>query len=402
MENNLQEVVENNAEEVLNDSLVNNSNGGKKKKLLVFSIVGIFCFAMIVLFGVFYFSGLKIKNEKTGQTNSKLDSAGKIIATCDTEYENLLSANKLDETLCGQGATRTGEFKDAEIKKAKTNIIMIFDSSGSMATKIEGKSKLDIAKNATNKFIENIKSSGANLGVLVYGHKGSNNQGDKAISCAGIEEAYWLDVIKPEIVKSKFNNLNATGWTPIAKSLEMAKDILIKKATKEDKNIIMLISDGEETCNGDPVTITKEIKNTGFNIKVNVIGFDVGGTTEAQLRKIAEAGDGQYSSVKNEKDFEAIFQQQENMVNKMDFAVKGGVEQLYDISALILKYNQCITMLDLEEASFMLNVEEKISPNCKTTAEEKYFKRYNEISGNLKNTFESEKNNFNSIVNTKK
>jgi Mg-chelatase subunit ChlD len=386
----------------MENNIKDNSGGGKNKKLLVFSIVGIFCFAMIVLFGVFYFSGLKIKNEKTGQTNSKLDSIGKTIATCDTEYENLLSANKLDGTLCGQGTTRTGEFKDAEIKKAKTNIIMIFDSSGSMATKIEGKSKLDIAKNATNKFIENIKSSGANLGVLVYGHKGSNNSKDKTISCAGIEEVYWFGVINPDVAKSKFNNLNATGWTPIAKSLEMAKDILIKKATKEDKNIIMLISDGEETCNSDPVAMTKEIKNAGFNIKVNVIGFDVGGTTEAQLRKIAEAGDGQYSSVKNEKDFEAIFQQQENMVNKMDFAVKSGVEQLYDISASILKYNQCITMLDIEEASFMLNVEEKISPNCKTTAEEKYFKRYDEISGNLKNIFESEKNNFNSIVNAKK
>ncbi|MEI6587829.1 MAG: VWA domain-containing protein [Candidatus Moraniibacteriota bacterium] len=402
MENDLQEVTENNTKEVSGNSSENNFSGGKNKKLLVLVIGAIVIVTGISLVSFLYFSDSKKTTKKVDQVTPFLSSIGKGAVTCDAEYENLLSANKLDENLCGQGATRTGEFKDVEVKKTKTNIVMIFDSSGSMATKIEGKSKIDIAKNATNKFIENIKSSGANLSVLVYGHKGSNNSKDKAVSCAGIEEVYWFGAINPDIAKSKFNGLNATGWTPIAKSLEMAKDILMKKAAKEDKNIIMLISDGEETCNGDPVAMTKEIKSAGFNIKVNVIGFDVGGTTEAQLRKIAEAGDGQYSSVKNEKDFEAIFQQQENMVNKMDFAVTSGVEQLYDISALILKYNQCKAMLDLEEASFMLNAEEKLSPSCKASSEEKYFKRYDGIKSNLKTVFEKEKNNFNDIVNVKK
>ena len=376
------------------DNIVDNKN--RNKKLLIIIFIIIFLIGGFIALAFFYLSNSK-------GLSSKKDGASKVVSSkCDVEYEKLLSANKLDETLCVEGDIRSGEFKDAQVKKTKTNIILIFDSSGSMAAKIDGKSKIEIAKNATNKFIENIKSSGANLSMIAYGHKGSNSASDKAVSCAGIEEMYWFDVIKADVVKAKFNGMNPTGWTPIAKSLDMAKDILVKKASKEDKNIILLVSDGEETCNGDPIAITKGIKNAGYNIKVNVIGFDVGGTTEDQLRKIAEAGDGKYSSVKNEKDFEAIFQQQENMMNKMDFAVKSGVEQLYDISSVILKYNQCIMMLNLEEAGFMLNVEEKISPSCKSYSEEKYFTRYDEVKNNLKNVFESEKSKFDSVANAKK
>jgi len=380
-----------------NPNLNSMDNDGKNKKLLILIPIIFLIVIGLIIFGFFYFSNSKNSSGEAGGANllGKIGSLGENSSPCDNEYDKLLSANKLDETLCGQGSIRAGEFKDAEIKKSKTNIVLIFDSSGSMAAKIDGKSKIDIAKNATNKFVEKIKASGANFSMIIYGHKGSNNAKDKPASCAGIDEAYWLDVIKPDIIKAKFNGANPTGWTPIASALEKAKSILLTKTSKDDKNIILLVSDGEETCNGDPIAVTKGIKNANFNIKVNVIGFDVGGTTEDQLRKIAEAGDGQYSSVKNEKDFEVIFQQQENMVNKMDFAVGRGVEQLYDISSAVLKYNQCVTMLNLEEASFMLNVEEKISASCKVSAEEKYFKRYDEMKNNFKATLESEKKAFN-------
>jgi Mg-chelatase subunit ChlD len=394
MENNFQKVPEDNL-----SSDASFTRESKKKRVVLISAIILILAATSIFFYVALMRGGVGKDSQKSLLPGSLE---KMISSCDSEYEKLLSANKLDESLCAQGNFRSGQFKDAEVKKTKTNIVMIFDSSGSMAAKIDGKSKIDIAKNATNKFIENIKNTESNLSVLVYGHKGSNSPGDKAVSCAGIEEVYWFGIISPDIVKSKFNSLSATGWTPIAKSLEAAKDILLKKASKEDKNIIILVSDGEETCNGDPIAVTKGIKSAGLNIKVNVIGFDVGGATEDQLRKIAEAGDGQYSSVKNEKDFEAIFQQQENMLNKMDFAVKSGVEQLYDVSAAVLKYNQCLMMLNIEEASFMLNVEEKVSPSCKAVAEEKYFKRYDEVRGNLRNVFDGEKNDFESSVNASK
>lgn len=398
MENDSQDNLKDSPEEKSVSNLENTieETGGDNKLLIIIAVIlSILLVIGGIIFSVSYFSNPK------GEVADK-SGTGLVLNTCDVEYENLLSPVKLDDSLCGQGDFRSGEFKDAEIKKSKTNIVMIFDSSGSMAAKIDGKSKMDIAKNATNKFVEGIKDSEVNLSMVVYGHKGSNSANDKAVSCAGIEEVYWFGPVDPTVIKTKFNNLNPTGWTPIASSLEKAKNILVEKSLKGDNNIILLVSDGEETCGGNPIAVTQGIKNANLGIKVNVIGFDVGGATEDQLKKIAEAGDGQYSSVKNEKDFEMIFQQQENMVNKMDFAVKSGVEQLYDISSSVLKYNQCLMMLNVEEAGFMLNMEEKISPKCKTYVEEKYFKRYDDVSGNLKSIFENEKATFDNIVNVKK
>ena len=377
----------------------------KNKKLLILVPIIFVVIILLIVGGFFYLSKTKNNSVSSGNSISPSNSLGGKTSTgsslCDAQYDKLLAAHKLDESLCAQTAVRTGSFTDANIPKAKTNIVLIFDSSGSMATKIDGKSKIDIAKEATNNFVEKIKDSGANLSMIVYGHKGSNSPKDKPASCAGIDEVYWFDVIKPDIIKAKFSSAVPTGWTPIASALEKAKGILLTKASKNDNNIILLVSDGEETCGGNPVEVTKGIKSANFNIKVNVIGFDVGGTTEDQLRSIAEAGDGKFSSVKNAKDFEAIFQQQENMVNKMDFAVGRGVEQLYDISSAVLSYNQCVMMLNLEEAGVMLNVEAGTSPDCKTKVEERYFKRYDEMKNNFQTTFESEKTNFNNVVNAK-
>ncbi|USN59378.1 MAG: VWA domain-containing protein [Candidatus Peribacteria bacterium] len=86
----------------------------------------------------------------------------------------------------------------------------------------------------------------------------------------------------------KINQLTANGWTPITDSLIKAKEIIKKHALETDKNIILLISDGKETCGSDPVeealNISKDLKNT----YIDVIGFNVTGDTQKQLIDIAK------------------------------------------------------------------------------------------------------------------
>lgn len=200
----------------------------------------------------------------------------------------------------GKVEIETSKGNGSDVMK-KRNVILVMDASGSMNAMSDGKSKMSIAKTSAGVLVDKMKND-ANLGVISYGHIGGNSQAEKSASCNGIEEIYYFGAIDSKIVKSKINNLPAKGWTPIAKSLAKAKTILASHPG--ERNEILLVSDGEETCGGDPVALAKEICAAGM--RVDVIGFNVSGVAEAQLKNISIGGCGAYASVDNAADFNVI------------------------------------------------------------------------------------------------
>lgn len=57
---------------------------------------------------------------------------------------------------------------------------------------------------------------------------------------------------------------------------------------------MIVVSDGKETCGGDPCAAVRELRAAGIDVRVDVIGFDVGADERAQLVCIAGAGGGRY------------------------------------------------------------------------------------------------------------
>jgi len=167
------------------------------------------------------------------------------------------------------------------VVEEKVNNVLIFDASGSMSAQATGGTRIQLAKNAMVKFVDSLKNN-VNLSVVAYGHKGNNTQAGKAVSCAGIEEIYYMGAVNANLVKSKVNALNPNGWTPITDSLKKAEVIL---NSTEGKKHIVLLSDGEETCGGDPVAYACQLKTKG--ISVDVIGLDVTGAVAKQLTDIS-------------------------------------------------------------------------------------------------------------------
>lgn len=62
---------------------------------------------------------------------------------------------------------------------------------------------------------------------------------------------------------------------------------------------MVLISDGKETCEGDPCALVRSLREQGINVRVHVVGFDVNQEERDQLVCIAEAGEGKYFSADN-------------------------------------------------------------------------------------------------------
>jgi hypothetical protein len=84
---------------------------------------------------------------------------------------------------CGVFASETSCNDNSLSPKRRKNLMIAIDSLGSTAGIINGKKKIDIAKEAASRFLDDINGSGINMGILVYGYKGNNNISQKNIFC---------------------------------------------------------------------------------------------------------------------------------------------------------------------------------------------------------------------------
>jgi len=175
-----------------------------------------------------------------------------------------------------------------------TNIEIILDASNSMVETVPGGVKIDVARRAIEQLLEILPAS-YNVGLRGYGHRFSHT--DTGRSCTDTE---LLSALKPltqenrTAIKQRLTLMQPKGMTPIAYTLEHAVNDFFGMS---GKNIIILVSDGEETCGGDPLTTADYITSLGIDLKVYVIGFEV--SSKKQLEEIAQRTGGRYYDARN-------------------------------------------------------------------------------------------------------
>jgi hypothetical protein len=197
----------------------------------------------------------------------------------------------------------------------KANIEVILDASGSMAEKVDGGVKMDLAKKSIQGFLESIPMH-SHVGLRVFGHKGSGSDQDKALSCAQTELVYPLSSYDPNRFQGSLQQFGPKGWTGIATALEAAREDLKNSHSEGVENIIYLVTDGIETCGGNPVEAAKALHQSEMKAVINLIGFDVNDEAQRQLKAVAEAGGGTYATVKDKTALENVFKQYLNDLYK--------------------------------------------------------------------------------------
>ena len=180
------------------------------------------------------------------------------------------------------------------------NIEIVLDASGSMKKKIGNETMMDIAKNSINKLMEELPEN-SNVALRVFGHKGNNNADGKEASCAANELVQPMEKLDRGKIGSALQNIQPTGWTSIAKSIENGSNDLKGFQGEKHLNILYIVTDGIETCGGNPEEIAKKFKAENKNIVLGIIGFNVDAAQNGVLKKIAEAAGGRYSSVYDSK-----------------------------------------------------------------------------------------------------
>lgn len=194
------------------------------------------------------------------------------------------------------------------------NTLLILDSSGSMASDMGGQTKLDVAKEALWRYTQ-YATTVDNIGFMVFGHKGNNTEGGKAASCVGGDMLAPIGQVQADTFHTVLEQFQPTGWTPLATTLTQATQAF---TNTDHANRIILVSDGLETCDGDPVAVAKRLHDQNIAVEIDVIGFDVDDNSAdaAQLRQVADVTKGTYRSAKDATELNNYFQEQGKAAEK--------------------------------------------------------------------------------------
>jgi len=175
----------------------------------------------------------------------------------------------------------------------RTNVVIILDASGSMAGRMNGQVKMDLARNVVRELVDNMPSD-MKVGLIVYGARSPREKND----CQDIEVLRTVQPVQTQAVDAALNQLRPRGMTPIGASLIRGAEAL---KGLPGKSTIVLISDGTETCGADPCQVARDVRaSTGIDVKVHSVGLDIGESERGTLECVATGGGGTYYPVKDE------------------------------------------------------------------------------------------------------
>lgn len=171
---------------------------------------------------------------------------------------------------------------------AADKAIIVFDGSGSMWGQIDGRPKLEIARETLNKVLATIPKN-LELGLMAYGHRQKGQCGD-------------IELIVPPAVGTGTRISRAVagmrflGKTPLSAAVEQAATAL---RHTENKATVILITDGIETCNADPCAVGASLAKAGVGLTVHVVGFGLSKDEGRQIACLAETTGGRYIEAAN-------------------------------------------------------------------------------------------------------
>ncbi|NJS39665.1 MAG: VWA domain-containing protein [Rhodobacteraceae bacterium] len=157
--------------------------------------------------------------------------------------------------------------------QAEGRSIIVLDASGSMWGQIEGRAKLEIAREALGSVLSGMDPT-TEIGLMAYGHREKG-------SCTDIELVVPPAAGTGQAIIDAANAMKFLGKTPLSDAVKLAAEDL--KYT-EDAATVILITDGIETCEADPCALGAALESAGVNFTAHVVGF---GLTEEEGRAVA-------------------------------------------------------------------------------------------------------------------
>jgi Ca-activated chloride channel homolog len=179
--------------------------------------------------------------------------------------------------------------------------MIVFDASGSMSGNQtlgipNSRARIDEVRAALAQVLPTATKN-RRVGLITYG-PGPYNQCNVKLDLKPTPDAAAM-------IMNAVNGLVPAGKTPLTSAVEQAADVLNYRAKP---GVIVVVTDGEETCGRSPCTLGKQLHLLGDQLTVHVIAFRyegyswTGGNPVGDLMCLADENHGLYTKANSEED----------------------------------------------------------------------------------------------------
>ncbi|MGM0614579.1 MAG: VWA domain-containing protein, partial [Pseudomonadota bacterium] len=164
---------------------------------------------------------------------------------------------------------------------------LIFDASGSMLKPMEGGRRIEVARNMVEQVLESHIPDHVPVALRAFGHTEPH-------SCA-------TELLVPAasgshaLVRDSMAEIQAVNLarTPLADSLFAVTDDLAAYA--DQPRLVVMLTDGEETCDGNLQDAIERLQASGIEITLNIVGLEIEDPSlQAQFSRLATQAGGVY------------------------------------------------------------------------------------------------------------
>jgi Ca-activated chloride channel family protein len=152
----------------------------------------------------------------------------------------------------------------------KTRILFLLDASGSMQEQWQrpNQSRWTVAKRILTRLVDSLRqNNNLELALRIYGHQSPQ----EVKNCKDSRLEVPFRGRNHQLIIDKLGDIKPKGVTPITYSLEQAANDF--PAGPGYRNIVILITDGIESCGGDLCATSRALQKNGVFLRPYIIGL---------------------------------------------------------------------------------------------------------------------------------
>lgn len=165
-----------------------------------------------------------------------------------------------------------------------TAIELVVDTSGSMLDRLGDRSRIEVARAVLSELLGEDIPAGAQVALRAFAPQARSCDTRLLVPLGPLDPAAMAEVIAgleaPKSVK-----------TPLAKAIAAVAGDLADVA---GPRIVVVVSDGKESCGGDPAAEVRRLRAQGFDVTLNVVGLALERKSRKSISRLADLGGGSY------------------------------------------------------------------------------------------------------------
>jgi hypothetical protein len=169
---------------------------------------------------------------------------------------------------------------------------LVLDTSGSMLKRLGRERRIDVAKSVLRDLVNEQLRAGTPVALRTFRPVALSCETELAVPLGQLDPASMIATIDALTIPKSVR-------TPLAAAIAAVGDDL---ASVTGPRVVVVVSDGRESCGGDPEAAVRSLIEQGFDVSVNVVGLGLDRKSRKTIARLADVGNGHYYDARSASD----------------------------------------------------------------------------------------------------